>query len=80
MEEYREPELIEPDDFLAANPFPADARQLGFDRWSDEGALIAVAASLDPTNRFHKAVAWVWLLALASPLLMTLWFEIRVSS
>lgn len=79
MEEYDEPELIEPDDFLAANPFPADARKMGFDRWSDEGALIAFAANLDPANRFHKAVAWVWLLALASPLLMTVWFEIRAS-
>jgi len=77
MEEYDEPELIEPDDFLAANPFPADARMMGFDRWSDEGALIAVAANLDPGKWVHKAIAWVWLLALMTPVLMTVWFEIR---
>ncbi|MGZ4494334.1 MAG: hypothetical protein ACXVWU_06510 [Nocardioides sp.] len=77
MEEYDEPELIEPDDFLGPNPFPLDARRMGFDRWSDEGALIAFAANLDPAKRVHKAIAWLWLVALACPLLMTVLFEIR---
>ena len=79
MEEYDEPEIVEPDDFLGANPFPLDARRMGFDRWSDEGALIALAASLDPAKPAHKVIAWVLLTVVMTPLLLTLWFEIRVA-
>ena len=43
MEEHEEPELIRPEDFLARNPMPPDARRMGFDRWSDDGALIEVS-------------------------------------
>jgi hypothetical protein len=76
MEEYDEsPELIEPEDFLARNPFPVDARRMGFDRYSDEGAMIALAASLDPAKVTHRIVAWVMLVAVTTPLLLTLWYE-----
>jgi hypothetical protein len=81
MEEYDEPELIEPEDFLseaARNPFPADARRMGFDRWSDDGAMIALAASLNPAKLTHRIVAWVMLVAVTTPLVTTLWFELRV--
>jgi len=76
MEEYDESfELIEPEDFLAPNPFPVDARRMGFDRYSDEGAMIALAASLDPAKITHRIVAWVMLIAVMTPLLLTLWYE-----
>jgi hypothetical protein len=79
MEEYDEPELelIEPEDFLAPNPFPADAQRMGFDRYSDQGALIALAASLSPRKVSHRVVAWVMLAAVLTPLLLTLSYELR---
>jgi hypothetical protein len=78
MQEYDEPdgELIEPEDFLARNPFPLDARRMGFDRYSEEGAMIALAASLDPTKLSHKLVAWLMLVAVLMPVLLTLWHEL----
>ena len=78
MQEYdeSEPELIAPEDFLPGNPFPADARRLGFDRYSDDGALIALAASLNPAKRSHKVFAWFMLLAITTPFLLNLWFEL----
>jgi hypothetical protein len=69
-------ELIEPEDFLARNPFPLDAQRMGIDRWSDDAGMIAIAASLDSRKRSHKVVAWVMLLALTSWLLLQLWFEL----
>jgi hypothetical protein len=68
-------ELIEPEDFLPRNPFPADAQRMGIDRWSDDAGMIAIAASLDSSKRSHKLFAWLMLLALTSWLLMQLWFE-----
>ena len=75
MEEYDEPELITPEDLLAPNPFPVDARRMGFDRYSEEGAMIALAASLNPAKPTHRVFAWVMLLAVLIPLVSTLWFE-----
>jgi hypothetical protein len=69
-------ELIQPEDFLARNPFPLDAQRMGIDRWSDDAGMIAIAASLDSRKLSHKIVAWVMLIALTSWLLATLWFEI----
>jgi hypothetical protein len=79
MEEYDEPELIEPEDFLAGDPFPPDARRMGIDHWSDEAALIALAANLDPAKPFHKVVAWVMLTMMLVTPAMTLWYEIRMA-
>jgi hypothetical protein len=70
-------ELIEPEDFLAANPFPPDAQRMGIDRWSDDAGMIAIAASLDSSKVSHKIVAWTMLLAVTSWLLAQLWFELR---
>ncbi len=77
MEEYDEPEieLIEPEDFLAPNPFPADARRMGFDRYSEEGAMIALAASLNPAKATHRIMAWVMLVVVMTPVLLSLWYE-----
>lgn len=63
-------ELIVPEDFLGHHGIPADARRLGFDRNTEEGAMIALAASLDPAKLSHRVVAWVLLLAFALPLLL----------
>ena len=61
-------ELITPEDFLGSDGIPADARLMGFDRNTEEGALIALAGSLDPAKLSHKVVAWVLLVAFAIPL------------
>jgi hypothetical protein len=84
MQEHDEPEhpedagveLVEPEDFLPGNPFPADAQRMGIDRWSDDAGMIAIASSLDPAKLSHKIVAWVMLLAVTSWLLAQLWFEL----
>jgi hypothetical protein len=69
-------ELIEPEDFLPRNPFPLDAQRMGIDRWSDDAGMIAIASSLDSRKRSHKVFAWLMLVAVASWLLMQLWFEL----
>jgi hypothetical protein len=69
-------ELIRPEDFLPANPFPVDAQRMGIDRWSDDAGMIAIAASLDPAKLSHKVVAWLMLLAVTVPLLVNLWSEL----
>lgn len=65
-------ELIAPEDFLGGNGIPTDARRMGLDRNTEEGALIALAGSLDPGKLSHKVVAWVLLVAFAVPLLLGL--------
>jgi hypothetical protein len=71
-------ELIAPEDFLPTDPFPLDARRLGIDRFTgDNGALIALAASLDGRKPGHKAVAWLLLLVVVAPLVLTLWGQLR---
>ncbi|HEY6932800.1 MAG TPA: hypothetical protein VI452_05330 [Marmoricola sp.] len=68
------PELIEPEDFLPPNPFPVDAQRLGIDRWTgDNGALIALAASLDRAKPSHRVVAWLLLLVVLTPVALDLW-------
>lgn len=61
-------ELVVPEDFLGSDGIPVDARMLGFDRNTEEGALIALAGSLDPAKLSHRLVAWVLLVAFAVPL------------
>jgi hypothetical protein len=68
-------ELIQPEDFLPHNPFPADARRLGFDQYS--GAMIALAAGLDRRNPVHRVVALTMLVVFVTPVLMTVLFLIR---
>ncbi|HEX6878211.1 MAG TPA: hypothetical protein VF165_21315 [Nocardioidaceae bacterium] len=65
-------ELIQPEDFLAPNGIPSDARRMGFDRNTEEGALIALAGSLNPERRSHRIVAWVLLVAFTAPLMLGL--------
>lgn len=49
---------------------PDDARQLGLDRNTEEGALIAMAGGLRPVRPAHRLVAWVLLGAFVLPLLL----------
>ena len=71
MQEYDEPyEQIRPEDFLAPDPMPYDARRLGFDSRTEEGALIALAASLDPAKLSHRIVAWFMLCVFVAPTLL----------
>ncbi|HEX6515171.1 MAG TPA: hypothetical protein VF049_06335 [Nocardioidaceae bacterium] len=73
MEEYDgQPDLIRPEDLLPQRPLPADARRMGFDRNTEEGALIALAASLDPAKPSHRLFAWIMLLAIAAPFVLGL--------
>jgi len=65
-------ELIAPEDFIGPNGIPLDARRLGFDRNTEEGALIALAGSLDPAKLSHRIVAWVLLATFAFPLMLGL--------
>jgi predicted esterase len=74
-DEGEEPELITPEDFLPHDPFPADARRLGFDQYS--GAMIALAAGLDRRNPVHRAVALAMLVVFVTPVLMTVLFLLR---
>jgi hypothetical protein len=65
-------ELIVPEDFLGPNGIPLDARGMGFDRNTEEGALMALAGSLDPAKLSHRIVAWVLLVTFAVPLMLGL--------
>ncbi|CAN5498159.1 MAG: hypothetical protein H0V23_14115 [Nocardioidaceae bacterium] len=46
---------------------PPDARRMGFDRNTEQGALLALTGSLDPAKPGHKVVAWLLLLSVAVP-------------
>lgn len=46
-----------------------DARRIGLDRNTEEGALIAFSSALRPDNAFHRAVAWILLAAFVVPVL-----------
>lgn len=50
----------------------ADARRIGLDRNTEEGALIAFSSALRPNNPVHRAVAWVLLAAFGLPALFAL--------
>lgn len=63
-------------DFVGPSGIPADARRLGFDRNTEEGAMIAMAASLDPAKWSHRLVAWLLLVSFVLPLLLGMVREI----
>jgi len=63
-----EPQLVR----STIHGIPADARRMGFDRNTEQGALLALTGSLDPTKGRHKIIAWVMLVAIVSPGLFVL--------
>ena len=46
-----------------------DARRIGLDRNTEEGALLAFSGSLRPDKPVHRVVAWVLLAAFGLPVL-----------
>ena len=58
-----EPQLVR----STIHGIPADARRMGFDRNTEQGALLALTGSLDPAKPRHKVIAWVMLVAIVSP-------------
>lgn len=64
--------------FVQHNGIPADARRMGLDKNTEEGAMIAMAGSLNPTKLSHKVIAWVLLIAFAAPSLLGLLHEIHL--
>lgn len=50
-----------------------DQRRMGFDRNTEEGALLNFSGSLSGAKPFHRAVAWVLLVAFSFPVLSALW-------
>lgn len=71
MREYDEPgdDLIRPEDFVVRPGIPSDARRMGLDRATEEGAMVELAGSLNRSKASHRVIAWVLLLAFAAPLL-----------
>ncbi len=51
---------------------PEDAVRMGLDRNTQEGALMGMVGSLNASKLSHRLVAWVILLSLTVPLLLTL--------
>lgn len=76
--EEPEPDPIRPEDFLVPDPIPLDARRLGLDRNTEEGAMVALAGSLDPAKLSHKLIAWLLLVVVAGPVLLGLVTELRL--
>jgi len=50
----------------------SDARRIGLDRNTEEGALIAFSASLRPGNPTHRVIAWILLAAFGLPAVLAL--------
>ena len=49
-----------------------DARRIGLDRNTEEGALIAFSSALRPSNAAHRAVAWILIGTFGLPALLAL--------
>ncbi|MGD9959658.1 hypothetical protein [Nocardioides sp.] len=56
----------------AMQGIPDDARMLGLDRNTTEGALIGMAGSLSGSKLSHRIVAWALLLVFLGPLVIGL--------
>ncbi len=62
--------------FTQHTAMPADAQLMGLDRNTEEGALVAMSASLRPTRLSHRILAWLLLLSFAVPYLVSMLQEI----
>ncbi len=54
----------------AMHGIPDDAQRMGLDRHTQEGALVAMAGSLNSNKLSHRVVAWLMLAAMMLPLLL----------
>ena len=62
--------------FVQHSPIPADARRLGLDRNTEEGAMVAMAGALNPAKWSHRIIAWLLLVTFALPFVLSLLMEI----
>ena len=61
-------DLLEPElAHSAVHGIPADARRMGFDRNTEQGALLALTGSLAPAKPGHKVIAWLMLVSVVCP-------------
>lgn len=51
----------------AVNGIPADARRMGLIRYTEEGALLDFAGSLNASKPAHRLMAWLMLLVFTAP-------------
>lgn len=49
---------------------------MGFDRNTEEGAMLAMAGSLDSTKLMHRVVAWLLIASFSLPAMMGVWQKI----
>lgn len=61
----------EPEPWAPVEHLPADARRMGLNSLVPDGALLELAGSLDSAKRSHRAVAWVLLVVMVAPVLLT---------
>ncbi|WP_408897813.1 hypothetical protein ACJ5H2_01580 [Nocardioides sp. R1-1] len=61
----------EPEPWAPREHLPADARRMGLNSLVPDGALLELAGSLDSAKRTHRLVAWVLLVVMVAPVLLT---------
>ncbi|WGX96274.1 hypothetical protein [Nocardioides sp. L-11A] len=61
----------EPEPWARAEHLPTDAQRMGLNRSVPDGALLEFAGSLDSAKRSHRMVAWVLLVVMVTPVLLT---------
>jgi hypothetical protein len=71
MDEELDPYVELTEHVHSMHGIPDDARLMGLDRNTEEGAMVALAGSLNPKKLSHRVVAWLVLAGLVSPLLST---------
>jgi hypothetical protein len=67
-----EPDFLDPEEHdRRLRGIPDDARRLGLDHNTLEGAMLAFSGSLDRTKPSHRITAWVLLLIFGLPVVLT---------
>ncbi|GAA1511396.1 hypothetical protein [Nocardioides humi] len=61
----------DPEPWAPAENLPSDARRMGLSRSVPDGALLELAGSLDSTKRSHRLIAWILLVVMVVPVLLT---------
>jgi hypothetical protein len=77
VSQWRDDDDVEPVlHFHHVEALPEDAVRMGLDRNTQEGAMIGMAGSLNASKLSHRLVAWVILLSLTVPLVLTLMHQL----
>ncbi|GAA4080981.1 hypothetical protein ACFFOS_08725 [Nocardioides kongjuensis] len=61
----------DPEPWAPVDHLPSDAQRMGLNRLVPDGALLELAGSLDSSKRSHRVVAWVLLVVMAAPVVLT---------